>query len=160
MHARIGWTEDAGTTRRPVLHLAGYGAKDTRILDAGVSVHLTYGDNDGKVGILIVLANSTTNNEQTNLPCACINTCVYRVYRDTFVRERADRCPCVDDGMHVMSFTYARVCVCGYVRLFVFYVCMCVCESVCAEIFAIIYYMCTCQSIGTEEELKRKEMKL
>jgi hypothetical protein len=51
MHARIGWTEDAGTTRRPVLHLAGYGAKDTRILGAGVSVHLTYGDNDGIVGI-------------------------------------------------------------------------------------------------------------
>jgi hypothetical protein len=25
---------------------------------------------------------------------------------------------------------------------------------------AVIYYTCTCQSIGTEEKLKRKEMKL
>jgi len=63
------------------LHLAGYGPKDTRRLGAGVSVHLTYDDDngDGRIGILIVLANSTTNNEQTNLPCACIRVGV-RMY--------------------------------------------------------------------------------
>lgn len=66
------------------------------------------------------------------------------------MRERAD--PCVDDGMRVY-FLRMRV----YASLRV-YVCTCVC--VCAEIFAVIYYTCTCQSIGTEEELKRKEMKL
>ena len=37
---------------------------------------------------------------------------------------------------------------------------MCMCVGMCADIFAVIYYTYTCQSIGTEEELKRKEMKL
>jgi len=40
MHARIGWTIDTGTTRQSPLHLTGYGPKGTRILGAGVSVHL------------------------------------------------------------------------------------------------------------------------
>jgi len=58
-----------------------------------------YGDHDGKVDVLIVLANSTTKNEQTNLPCTCT---------------------------HV--YLYVRMCVCVYVCVYVcMYVCMYVC---------------------------------
>jgi len=70
-------------------------------------------DNDGKVGILIVLANSTTNNEQTNLPCACVHgyvcvcVCVIRGY---VVRERAG--PCVTT---VCACMFPDMCVRVYV---------------------------------------------
>lgn len=55
--------------------------------------------------------------------------------------------------MYVRVHIYIDICVCVGV-------CVRVWVYVCADIFAIIYYTCTCQSIGTEEELKRKEMKL
>jgi len=57
-----------------------------------------YGNHDGKVDVLIVLANSITKNEQTNLPCTCTHVCIYM---------------CMYVCMHVC------VCVCVCVRMYV-----------------------------------------
>lgn len=49
------------------------------------------------------------------------------------------------------------VCVCVYMCMYVYiraYVRACVCMYLYVPRYAIIYYTCTCQSIGTEEELK------
>lgn len=72
---------------------------------------------------------------------------------DVDVRKSVGRCPYV-------TTTGVCVCVCVYVFIYGFvYIRVCVCVYVCRDT-AVIYYTCTCQSIGTEEELKRKEMKL
>lgn len=68
----------------------------------------------------------------------CVCMCICEIRGWWIVRERAG--PCV---------TTVWVFVFRYVYMYI-----------CAEILAVIYYTCICQSIGTEEELKRKEMKL
>jgi len=126
---------------------------ELRILGAGVSVHLTYGNNDGKVGIYTNRACEFNHEQRTNeftvcvykyvcvrmyIPCVCIviRLCV-----------RTNRCPCVDDGMRVCLLrmrvscfsSYLCVCTCVYVFLCVWCVCVCVC--VCRNICGYILYV-------------------